>query len=194
MAEFDRDAELRLSEGDLERHVEFHAYRSGGPGGQKRNKTSSAVRLTHTPTGIIAHSSDFRSQRENRVRALHRLRFKIAAEVRAEVELKGYEPPAWVRAMRQQEKFTTNTHNLDYARLAGHLLDLLSLCDGRLAAAAALVGVSSGNLAAVLSAEPTIDAAARSIRKNAIESTPASRRVEYVAGREMKRRRDKEWE
>src|SRR3954447_8351147 len=49
-------------------------YRASGPGGQKRNKTSSAVRLRHLPTGLIVIAEESRSQHENRARAMKRLR------------------------------------------------------------------------------------------------------------------------
>src|SRR5260370_39835206 len=49
-------------------------YRASGPGGQKRNKTSSAVRLRHKPSGLMAIAEESRSQHENKARALRRLR------------------------------------------------------------------------------------------------------------------------
>src|SRR4051812_17697278 len=48
-------------------------YRASGPGGQKRNKTSSAVRLRHAPSGIIVIAEESRSQHENKAKALKRL-------------------------------------------------------------------------------------------------------------------------
>ena len=52
---------------------------AGGPGGQHRNKTESAVRLTHPPTGVTVTATERRSQHENREVALERLRERIAA-------------------------------------------------------------------------------------------------------------------
>ena len=75
----DVDALLSLSEETLERQCTFSAFRTRGPGGQKRNKTASAAKLVHGPTGIVSQCNEFRSQAANRRRALHRLRFKIAA-------------------------------------------------------------------------------------------------------------------
>jgi hypothetical protein len=57
-------------------------YRASGPGGQHRNKTESAVRLTHRPTGVVVTATERRSQHENRHRALARLRKAIALQVR----------------------------------------------------------------------------------------------------------------
>lgn len=61
---------------------DFNHMKTGGPGGQKRNKTSSAVRLVHRPTGLSVESSEHRSQRINLARALQRLQMRIALKVR----------------------------------------------------------------------------------------------------------------
>ena len=62
----------------LERDCDLEFFVAGGPGGQHRNKTSSAVRLKHRPTGIIIVASERRSQHQNRAEALERLRERLA--------------------------------------------------------------------------------------------------------------------
>ncbi len=57
-------------------------YVATGRGGQKRNKTASAVRLTHLPTGIVTTDCSGRSQHDNRVCALFKLRCELAMRVR----------------------------------------------------------------------------------------------------------------
>jgi hypothetical protein len=68
------------------RNCTLDVFRASGPGGQKRNKTSSAVRLTHTPTGLSATSSESRSQADNRETALRRLRLMTAIMLRLPVD------------------------------------------------------------------------------------------------------------
>lgn len=78
-----RDDLLRLPDADLLGRCRIDRFRGSGPGGQKRNKTDSAVRLRHLPTGIAVTAAESRSQHENRARALARMREAIALAVRA---------------------------------------------------------------------------------------------------------------
>jgi peptide chain release factor len=60
-----------------DREITFQTLRSSGPGGQHVNKTESAVRAIHTPSGIQVTASDTRSQMQNKKLAIERLRSKI---------------------------------------------------------------------------------------------------------------------
>ena len=59
------------------RDLKITFYRSSGPGGQRKNKVETAVRITHIPTGITASATEFRSQAQNRALALERLAAKL---------------------------------------------------------------------------------------------------------------------
>lgn len=69
---------LPESDEDLLRECEVQTFRSSGPGGQHVNKTESAVRLRHLPSGVVVTSQQERSQHRNKEICLQRLRRKVA--------------------------------------------------------------------------------------------------------------------
>lgn len=75
----------QLPDDALLAQCEMQTHRGSGPGGQHRNKTDTAVRLVHQPTGIVAEGKDQRSQLSNIRAALGRLREKLAK--------RAYRPP-----------------------------------------------------------------------------------------------------
>ena len=74
MPEIENDETIEIREEDIEMQV----YRASGAGGQHVNKTSSAVRLTHKPTGIVVASQQERSQFQNKDNCMKMLRAKLA--------------------------------------------------------------------------------------------------------------------
>jgi len=62
-----------------EKDLVISYFKSSGPGGQKKNKTESAVRIQHLPSGIIVTATESRSQFINRQMALNRLRERLLA-------------------------------------------------------------------------------------------------------------------
>jgi ribosome-associated protein len=61
----------------LKKQVVVETYRSSGPGGQRKNKVETAVRLRHLPSGITVVATEHRSQAENRKLAFERLRERL---------------------------------------------------------------------------------------------------------------------
>ncbi len=72
---------LTLSDEELVKQCRFEARRGTGPGGQKRNKTSTAARVTHEATGLTATDDVTRSQHQNLAHALFKLRCEIAVKM-----------------------------------------------------------------------------------------------------------------
>ena len=68
---FETDPEI------LKKQVVIETYRSKGPGGQRKNKTETAVRLKHLPSGITVVATEHRMQSQNLRQALERLRMRL---------------------------------------------------------------------------------------------------------------------
>src|SRR5438270_7597184 len=77
-----RAAWTALTDAQLLAQCEVDTYRASGPGGQKRNKTSSAVRLRHEESGLSVIAEESRSQHENKAKAVRRLRQAFFLKIR----------------------------------------------------------------------------------------------------------------
>ena len=116
--------ELEESEFDLDLNdVQIDTFRSSGAGGQKVNKTSSAIRVTHLPTGTVVECQDERSQYKNKARALSILASRLA---RAEKERQDAAVSAQRRAqvgtgMRNER---IRTYNFPQGRVTDHRIGL----------------------------------------------------------------------
>ncbi len=150
-----------LSESELLAQCEVDTYRASGPGGQKRNKTSSAVRIRHLPTGLIVIAEESRSQHENRARAFKRLREALYLKIRDPFRRDELAPQAL--AERSDFPPLTGDGRLKLGRkderfwpTVGFLLDVLEAVEARVSDAAKLIGISTGNLISFLETEAKV--------------------------------------
>lgn len=97
-------AALRLTDENLEAACDLQFFIAGGPGGQHRNKTASGVRLVHRTTGVVAAAVERRSQAQNRVMALVRLREKLLMLTRVPKRRRPTQPSKGQRAARLDGK------------------------------------------------------------------------------------------
>jgi len=151
------DRYLLLDDQALVEQCSVDHYRSSGPGGQKRNKTSSAVRLRHHPTGLAVTAADDRSQKVNTVRAIRRLREAIALHVRAELGLERYLPSALLKScITADGRLAVGQRNDRYYSAVREVLDVLAACGTRVSDAAERIGVSTAHLVKFIQEDPKI--------------------------------------
>ena len=127
-----RDDLLKMSDEELVRYCRLEFFKATGNGGQKRNKTSSAVRVSLDDYGISAEDCTERSQHRNRTVALFKLRYRLACAVR-----QSYDP---------FERESCSLEHPDYPLYVAKLLDLLFEANLDYRAAAEKRGVSASSL------------------------------------------------
>ena len=142
------EVELDLNE---ERDIKMEVFRSSGAGGQHINKTSSAVRLIHIPTGTVVECQNERSQFQNRDKALKMLRAKLLDEkVRAQENEIASNRRSQVGTGDRSEKI--RTYNFPESRISDHRIKLTLY---------KLEQILNGNLDEVIDALATADQAAK---------------------------------
>ena len=98
-------------------------YRASGAGGQHVNKTDSAIRITHLPTGIVVECQDERSQHKNRARAMSLLQARLLEdEKRKQKQERAQERKLQVGSGDRSERI--RTYNYPQARVTDHRIDL----------------------------------------------------------------------
>lgn len=113
------EVEVEINPDDLQ----VDTYRSGGAGGQHVNKTESAIRITHIPTGIVAECQDERSQHKNRDKAMKIIRSRIYEKMQREQQEKiASERKLQVGTGDRSERI--RTYNYPQGRLTDHRIGL----------------------------------------------------------------------
>lgn len=146
---------LRLDDSALLRQCREERYRASGPGGQRRNKVETAVRLHHAPSSMSAHGEETRSTQENRLAALRRLRERIAIEVRQPFDLAAPTlPPELIAQRAANGRLAINTRNANYPIVLATALDALAVADGSYAKAAKALGITTSQVLRLLRNDP----------------------------------------
>lgn len=138
---------------DLLRACDTARGRSGGPGGQHRNKVETLVTLTHRASGIQAHAGERRSQIENKHVALRRLRLALAVAVRSGVPAGEIGAALW-RSRRSGGRIVCNPEHRDFPCLLAEALDVLSACGWDARKAALRLGITPTQLLRLIKDHP----------------------------------------
>lgn len=141
------DVEFEISPGDLQ----IDTYRASGAGGQHVNKTESAIRITHLPTGLVVECQDERSQYKNKEKAMKVLRSRLyEAEQEKQTAATAAQRKSQVGSGDRSERI--RTYNFPQGRVTDHRIGLTLY---------KIDAIMDGNLDELIDALATADSAAR---------------------------------
>jgi peptide chain release factor 1 len=132
LPELDEVEDIEINPADLR----IDTFRASGAGGQHVNKTDSAIRITHLPTGMVVECQDERSQHKNRSRAMSLLKARLKAQEQEKRDAaQARERKLQVGSGDRSERI--RTYNFPQGRVTDHRINLTlyqidSIIDGRL--------------------------------------------------------------
>ena len=139
----DRNQLLQFEESEFLKYCLIDFYKARGPGGQKKNKTESAVRLTLKESQISATAAEDRQQSVNRTKAVKRLKLQIAFEERLP-------PEQW------SGQLDMNPSNKNYPLFCAILIDHCVEQNWQISSVATHYGLSTGKLIKILATSDTL--------------------------------------
>lgn len=148
---------LALNDQALLKLCRIDVYRASGPGGQKRNKTCSAVRLRVGSLSLMVIAEESRSQHVNKKRAIRRLREAIALTVRKTIDVDHYQrSEVMLTCMTGNGRFQVSLKNAHYPVVVREVLDLLVGCGLRVSDTARKLETSTGELVKFMKRDPKL--------------------------------------
>lgn len=143
-------AMLVADDSNLSSTCKLESFRGPGPGGQKRNKTSSGVRVTYESTGISASATESRDQSKNRTLALRRLRMQMAFTLRRIGEES-------VEQLKSESNWPDISPKSDrYPLIVALAFDVLDSCAWTIFQAAEKLGTTTGQLSSFLTRDDEV--------------------------------------
>jgi hypothetical protein len=137
----------------LMQQCQLRRLRRGGPGGQHRNKVSTAVQLEHLPSGIQAEANESRVGATNQRVALRRLRLLLACRHRQPVSPQAAPSPLWLTRLIAG-RLSVATEHVDFPALLAEALDRIEACQGHLPEAAQGLQTTPSQLISLVKRHP----------------------------------------